>query len=51
MDKHLAKGICEKDCYFCDLKKPLEQPAETFNERLTKLIETSNDVRAMNFLK
>jgi len=38
LDKHLAKGACENDCYFCDLRKPINLPIETFNPRLAKLI-------------
>ena len=38
LDKHLEKGVCENDCYFCDLRKPLNIPTETFNPRLAKLV-------------
>ena len=22
---HYINGLCEKDCYFCDLKKPIQK--------------------------
>lgn len=51
LEQHFAKGLCPSDCYFCDLRKPLPSVSEYYHPQLAKLVEISNDIRVMNFLK
>lgn len=47
---HYKNGLCDMDCYFCDLKKPIKILG-TERERLKNLIDLSNDIRYMEYQK
>lgn len=51
LEEHLGKGLCEKDCYFCDIRRPLPTINENCSKEQAKLIEISNDIRSMNYFK
>lgn len=51
LEEHFAKGICQQECEFCELRRPISLPAECQppSERVAHLIQTSNEIREMNY--
>ena len=50
MDTHFKKGLCDKGCYFCDLRKPIKEKGGE-NESLKSLFRSVNDIKEMNYEK